>query len=159
VFGKINFRAKKIGGSRKVNWWVRNFCPVADQGQEQDLRQIRDKDRVQTLTHCRGDLSKRSRRSTCATTRPSIPQLTTPTYLYLLDHPVFLVLFLTVVLPQSLWVHREGRSLSSAGSVPSSGGGPCSSFSRVGQLSLMPFLYLTVMHCGAGRRMASLCKL
>jgi hypothetical protein len=27
VVGKINFRAKKIGGSRKVNWWVRNFCP------------------------------------------------------------------------------------------------------------------------------------
>jgi hypothetical protein len=26
VVGKINFRAKKIGGSRKVNWWVRNFC-------------------------------------------------------------------------------------------------------------------------------------
>jgi len=29
VVGKINFRAKKIGGSRKVNWWVRNFCPVS----------------------------------------------------------------------------------------------------------------------------------
>ena len=27
MVGKINFRAKKIGGSRKVNWWVRNFCP------------------------------------------------------------------------------------------------------------------------------------
>jgi hypothetical protein len=26
VVGKINFRARKIGGSRKVNWWVRNFC-------------------------------------------------------------------------------------------------------------------------------------
>ncbi len=29
VVGKINFRAKKIGGSRKVNWWVRNFCPFS----------------------------------------------------------------------------------------------------------------------------------
>ena len=29
VVGKINFRSKKIGGSRKVNWWVRNFCPHA----------------------------------------------------------------------------------------------------------------------------------
>jgi hypothetical protein len=28
VVGKINFRSKKIGGSRKVNWWVRNFCPT-----------------------------------------------------------------------------------------------------------------------------------
>ena len=28
MVGKINFRAKKIGGSRKVNWWVRNFCPI-----------------------------------------------------------------------------------------------------------------------------------
>ncbi len=27
VVCKINFRAKKIGGSRKVIWWVRNFCP------------------------------------------------------------------------------------------------------------------------------------
>jgi hypothetical protein len=29
VVGKINFRSKKIGGSRKVNWWVRNFCPFS----------------------------------------------------------------------------------------------------------------------------------
>ena len=28
VVGKINFRSKKIGGSRKVNWWARNFCPM-----------------------------------------------------------------------------------------------------------------------------------
>ena len=28
VVGKINFRAKKICGSRKENWWVRNFCPL-----------------------------------------------------------------------------------------------------------------------------------
>jgi hypothetical protein len=34
--------------------------------------------------HCRGDLPKSSRRPTCATTRPPIQQLTTPTYLYLL---------------------------------------------------------------------------
>ncbi len=32
-------------------------------------------------------------------------------------------------------MHREGRPLTSAGSVPCSGDGPCSSFSRVGQLS------------------------
>jgi hypothetical protein len=79
------------------------------------------------------------------TTRPPIPQMTTPTYLYLLYHPVFLVLLLTVVLPQSLLVHREGRSLPSTGSVPSSGDGPSSRFSHVGKLSLIPFLYLTVI--------------
>jgi hypothetical protein len=61
-------------------------------------------------------------------------------------------------LHQSLWVLYGDRPLSSAGSVPWSGGGPCSSSSRVGQLSLMPFLYLTVMHRGAGQRMTSLYK-
>jgi hypothetical protein len=33
------------------------------------------------MAHCRGDLPRSSRRPTCATTRPPIPQLTTPTYL------------------------------------------------------------------------------
>ena len=47
--------------------------------------------------------------------------MTTPTHLYLLYHPVFL---LTVVLPQSLCVLRDGRSLPLPGSVPSSGDGP-----------------------------------
>ena len=28
VVGKFIFRSKKIGGSRKVNWWVRNFRPT-----------------------------------------------------------------------------------------------------------------------------------
>jgi hypothetical protein len=36
------------------------------------------------MAHCCGDLPKSSRRPTCVTTRPPIPQLTTPTYLYLL---------------------------------------------------------------------------
>jgi hypothetical protein len=27
VAGKFIFRSKKIGGSRKVNWWLRNFRP------------------------------------------------------------------------------------------------------------------------------------
>ena len=38
VVGKINFWAKKIGGSRKVNWWVRNFCP--------DVETVRDSSMV-----------------------------------------------------------------------------------------------------------------
>ena len=38
---------------------------------------------------------------TCVTTRPPLPQPTTTTYLYLLYHPVFLDLILTVVIPQS----------------------------------------------------------
>lgn len=28
VAGKFIFRSKKIGGSRKVNWWLRNFRPT-----------------------------------------------------------------------------------------------------------------------------------
>ena len=28
VAGKFIFRSKKIGGSRKLNWWLRNFRPV-----------------------------------------------------------------------------------------------------------------------------------
>jgi hypothetical protein len=27
VAGKFIFRSKKIGGSRKLNWWLRNFRP------------------------------------------------------------------------------------------------------------------------------------
>jgi hypothetical protein len=37
------------------------------------------------MAHCRGVLPRSSRRPTCATTRPPIQQLTTPTYLYLLS--------------------------------------------------------------------------
>jgi hypothetical protein len=29
VAGKFIFRSKKIGGSRKLNWWLRNFRPLA----------------------------------------------------------------------------------------------------------------------------------
>ena len=53
-------------------------------------------------------------------------------------------------------LHEEDRHLTSAGSIPCSGGGRSYSFSRVGQLSPFLFLYMTVMHCGAGRRMTSL---
>ncbi len=49
------------------------------------------------MGHCRGVLSRSSRRPTCVTTRPPLPQLTTTTYLYLLWHPEFLALILTVV--------------------------------------------------------------
>ena len=45
-------------------------------------------------------------------------------------HTVFLVLFLTVVIPQPcLCLHREGRPLSSGGSIPCSGGVPSYSLS------------------------------
>ena len=82
------------------------------------------------------------------------------TYLCLLSQTVFLVLLLTVVIRQTvLYLHREGRTLTSAGSIPSWGGGPSYSFSLVGQLSPLRLLYLTVIHCGAGRRMSSLCNL
>ena len=87
----------------------------------------------------RGEARHISRRPRCATTRPPLPQLTTTTYLlYLLWRPVFLALILTVVIPQvCLCLHREGRPLPSAGSIPCWGGGPSYSFSRVGQLSLL----------------------
>ena len=43
-------------------------------------------------------------------------------------------------------LYREGQPLPSAGSVPSSGDGPYYNFSRVGQMSTLLLLYLTVMH-------------
>jgi hypothetical protein len=55
----------------------------------------------------------------------------------------------------SLCFHREGRPLTSAGSIPGSGGGPSYRFSRVGPMSPFLFLYLTVIHCGSGLRMTS----
>ena len=39
-----------------------------------------------------------------------------------------------------LCLHREGRPLSSAGSIPCWGGGPSYSFSRVGKMSQLFFL-------------------
>jgi hypothetical protein len=42
VVGKINFRAKKIGGSRKVNWWVRNFCPKNDDELNEFIDEVTD---------------------------------------------------------------------------------------------------------------------
>jgi hypothetical protein len=36
------------------------------------------------MTHCGTDLPRSNHRPTCATTKPPIPQLTTPTYVYLL---------------------------------------------------------------------------
>ena len=109
------------------------------------------------VAHCRGVLPRSSHRSTFATTRSPLPQLTTTTYLlYLIWHAVFLTLILTVVTPYvCLCHHREGRSLSSTGSIPFWGGGPSYTFSRVGQMSPFLFLYLTVMHCGEGLRMTS----
>ena len=97
-------------------------------------------------------------KTTCQT---YIPRHTTcHTYLYLLWNTVFFVLILTVVIPEAfLYLHREGRTLSSVGSIPYWGGGPFYIFSLVGQMSPLLFLYLTVMHCGAGLRMTSSCDL
>jgi hypothetical protein len=30
VAGKFIFRSQKIGGSRKLNWWLRNFRPLVN---------------------------------------------------------------------------------------------------------------------------------
>ncbi len=85
------------------------------------------------MTHCRDVLSRIRHRSTCETTRlerPSLSNLTTPTYLYLLYHPVFLSLILIVVIPQvCLSLHWEGRSLSSATYHPKLSALPCFSLS------------------------------
>jgi hypothetical protein len=50
VSGKFIFRSKKIGGSRKVNWWLRNFRPV-DRG----TGTPKDKDEVNRRDVCECD--------------------------------------------------------------------------------------------------------
>ena len=69
-------------------------------------------------------------------------------------HTLFFVLHLTVVIPETyLYLHREGRPLSSGGSIPHWGDGPSYIFSRVAKLSPFLLLYLTVMNCGPRLRM------
>ncbi len=65
------------------------------------------------MTHCRDILTRNTRRPTFSTTRPTLPQHCykhTTTYLYLIWYPVFLVLILTVVIPQ-VYVSPPRRSV------------------------------------------------
>jgi len=49
VVGKINFRAKKIG--TKVDWWVRNFCPLTEWTSLNYLGTVSQRDSLGTNTH------------------------------------------------------------------------------------------------------------
>jgi hypothetical protein len=57
VTGKFIFRSKKIGGSRKLNWWFRNFRPGIQQLRKNSIQTIRDN--VDVLRHIIKNVSSR----------------------------------------------------------------------------------------------------
>jgi hypothetical protein len=76
-FGMLSNRERKRNGKKK-KCRKKKVSPLSYKKKNLTLPLWRG------MAHCHGVLPRSSRRPTCATTRPPIPQLTTPTNLYLL---------------------------------------------------------------------------